>query len=632
MSDTNTNNLLMITRTLDDINGEVVGTNASYGMHYNLLEIGMSGMEMVDKMNSNWSATDAQLAYHNEEISLRIISNSVKDIEISDSGVVSYSLNGTDYETLNYTWGTISGNIQNQTDLYQILVNKANQTDLDSLTTIVNNNTSQLLNLVTQMTALSNTVSSLDNTVNNATTGLVVRMSAAETSLSHKISSSTILSIRESGSSFLEYTTDGTNWIPLSTVGTVEWGDVTGDIANQADLQNVFNAINSRIDALDNIIANGGFLSGTSVADTYDSSLTYSVGDYVVKEGVLYRCTVAIPTPEVWDSTHWSSIVISRIIDTFNDNFAPEYDSTETYNIGDTVTYYYKLYKCNTNNTTGVWDITYWDLISVSEAGITNSSLAVTTTATTAALTLTDSAGNDVSVTLPVATTAKGGLMSASDKVTLGNSESTSNKVTTISSSSSDTEYPSAKAVFTAIGGSSGMPIGAGCDFFGTTLPDGFMWADGSEISRTTYAALFAVIGTNYGAGNGQTTFNLPDKRERVTVGYKAGSTAGTPNATLGTLGAAGGENKHTLTKAEIPNYNLTVTDPGHTHSYSYDKNTYASDFDRSLNSPAVDSHSVTGSTTGSATTGITVSSGGSGTAMNNMQSYLVCNYIIRYN
>ena len=61
-------------------------------------------------------------------------------------------------------------------------------------------------------------------------------------------------------------------------------------------------------------------------------------------------------------------------------------------------------------------------------------------------------------------------------------------------------------------------PIGSGMDYYGTEAPANYMFADGRELSRTEYAELFAVIGTTYGAGDGSTTFNLPDKRERVTM------------------------------------------------------------------------------------------------------------------
>lgn len=56
----------------------------------------------------------------------------------------------------------------------------------------------------------------------------------------------------------------------------------------------------------------------------------------------------------------------------------------------------------------------------------------------------------------------------------------------------------------------SSAPVGMVTMFAGKTTPDGFLFCDGSAVSRTTYSALFNVIGTTYGSGNGSTTFNLP--------------------------------------------------------------------------------------------------------------------------
>lgn len=74
----------------------------------------------------------------------------------------------------------------------------------------------------------------------------------------------------------------------------------------------------------------------------------------------------------------------------------------------------------------------------------------------------------------------------------------------------------------------SGVPIGTIIPFAGNSIPQGYLLCDGSAISRTNYASLFAVIGTIYGAGDGSTTFNLPDlsnrvpmKRQGSTLGYK---------------------------------------------------------------------------------------------------------------
>lgn len=77
-------------------------------------------------------------------------------------------------------------------------------------------------------------------------------------------------------------------------------------------------------------------------------------------------------------------------------------------------------------------------------------------------------------------------------------------------------------------------PIGDPVITLGTTLPENHIWLEGAEVSRTTYANLFAVYGTTYGIGNGSTTFNLPDARNRAiwganTFGYLS---AGLPNIT----------------------------------------------------------------------------------------------------
>lgn len=85
------------------------------------------------------------------------------------------------------------------------------------------------------------------------------------------------------------------------------------------------------------------------------------------------------------------------------------------------------------------------------------------------------------------------------------------------------------------------------------TDPDpGWLRCDGAPVSRGTYAALFAKIGTTYGAGNGVSTFNLPDLRGRVPVG--ADGPAGRLSAN-DALGQAGGEEKHQLSIGELASH-----------------------------------------------------------------------------
>jgi microcystin-dependent protein len=81
------------------------------------------------------------------------------------------------------------------------------------------------------------------------------------------------------------------------------------------------------------------------------------------------------------------------------------------------------------------------------------------------------------------------------------------------------------------------LPAGMVVQYGAAAAPTGWLICDGSAVSRTTYATLFAAIGTTYGAGNGSTTFNIPDGRDRSLRGKGAatslGSTAGNDSVTL---------------------------------------------------------------------------------------------------
>ena len=114
----------------------------------------------------------------------------------------------------------------------------------------------------------------------------------------------------------------------------------------------------------------------------------------------------------------------------------------------------------------------------------------------------------------------------------------------------------------------SGVPTGAGIDWFATAAPSGYLLCDGSAISRTTFAALFAVLATTWGAGDGVNTFNLPDTRGRVLVPVAPGGNAEV--ATVGlTDGTAMGSRRvrHAHNNAlTLPNHGHAITDPGHAH------------------------------------------------------------------
>lgn len=92
---------------------------------------------------------------------------------------------------------------------------------------------------------------------------------------------------------------------------------------------------------------------------------------------------------------------------------------------------------------------------------------------------------------------------------------------------------------------SDGELVGSVAAFSGSTLPSGWLLCDGSAVSRETYAALFSVIGATYGAGDGSTTFNLPNLTDRFIQGNATAGTvkaAGLPNITGGLWNVGGKE------------------------------------------------------------------------------------------
>ncbi len=91
---------------------------------------------------------------------------------------------------------------------------------------------------------------------------------------------------------------------------------------------------------------------------------------------------------------------------------------------------------------------------------------------------------------------------------------------------------------------------------------------DGSLVTRSTYSALFSLIGTTYGAGDGSSNFALPDLRSRVPVGYNTDSISGRSTRAIA---AASGAETHTLTDTQIPKHQHPITDNGHVHPITSD-------------------------------------------------------------
>ena len=79
------------------------------------------------------------------------------------------------------------------------------------------------------------------------------------------------------------------------------------------------------------------------------------------------------------------------------------------------------------------------------------------------------------------------------------------------------------------------------------TVPSGYLECNGAAVSRTTYAALFAIIGTNYGTGNGSSTFNLPDLRGEFVRGFDNGRGADSGRSIASSQGASNASHNHSF-------------------------------------------------------------------------------------
>lgn len=193
-----------------------------------------------------------------------------------------------------------------------------------------------------------------------------------------------------------------------------------------------------------------------------------------------------------------------------------------------------------------------------------------------------------------------------------------------------------------------GIPLAAGMDYWADTTPgSAYAFPKGQAISRTAYAKLFALVGTKFGPGDGSTTFNLPDKTERVSV-MKADIASRLTSSYFGgdstTIGAVGGAESQTLTTTQIPSHahNVYIRDPGHSHGvtggiYGGTSNLPAAGGGVSIPvfaalvaiSPATTGIHTNSGGGGSGADDITAATGG-GQAHANVQPTIVCNYIMR--
>jgi microcystin-dependent protein len=253
-----------------------------------------------------------------------------------------------------------------------------------------------------------------------------------------------------------------------------------------------------------------------------------------------------LPTKQDFNALGWTQ---ARLIAYLYQTGVAEWDNAQDYHLHNIVNLNGSLYKCLQNNNTNknpATETAWWSNISAAAA---TTAAAVTYSNTTSGLTATN-------------------VQAAIDEIIASRS----------------------------------YIVGELRDLAFAAVPSKWLQCNGAAVSRTTYAALFAAIGTTWGAGDGSTTFNLPPAR-RVLVGSGGTGTATLPN----TVGSIGGSETHTLTTGEMPSHPHDVPISGTSGGYT--------------------GYALGG--TGSALSPLSTTSVGGGGAHNNMQPSMVTNRII---
>ena len=120
------------------------------------------------------------------------------------------------------------------------------------------------------------------------------------------------------------------------------------------------------------------------------------------------------------------------------------------------------------------------------------------------------------------------------------------------------TKYDFSGANLTGI---EGIPTATIVPWSSSSVPSGFLECNGQAVSRSTYSALFAIVSTTYGTGDGASTFNVPDLQNNVAVGKsnnKALASTGGADTVQSTGNVAGSTANHTLTEAELASHSHT--------------------------------------------------------------------------
>lgn len=230
------------------------------------------GQDLISNFNNNASTLESAITDIDTSLGTKVGSSNVVALR-ENNNALEYSLDGSEWKSADNTiWGNIDGLLNNQIDLRDALNAKAAKATVDNQQTQINNLGTDVGTLSGNVSTLSTNVGSLDTQVQGFATQIADMVTSGNIAY--------IRQVEEGGVKYFEWSADNINWVRSVVGDSAEWGNITGTLSNQTDLNNALNVIDNNISTVSGDLAitnsNLGTLGGT--VNGIDTRLTTAEG------------------------------------------------------------------------------------------------------------------------------------------------------------------------------------------------------------------------------------------------------------------------------------------------------------------------------------------------------------------
>ena len=215
---------------------------------------GTSGEQLEVMWTTNFNLIKSLFESLDQDVQNRILSNDITQMKV-ENGVAYFTTNGEDWISLGPSFANLTGDPDENPALVEKFGNYVTIVTFNALNNRLSLAESSIILLQGDVVNLQNLVGTLRDEVEANNTGLLARVAVLETNIAHKITSQSVVEIREHSEGELEYTIDGVHWYGVSESDAVTWGNILGNISDQADLQLIITNINEAIAGLTPTVA-----------------------------------------------------------------------------------------------------------------------------------------------------------------------------------------------------------------------------------------------------------------------------------------------------------------------------------------------------------------------------------------